>query len=115
MADGLVRVDPPDRLNINVTMRPPTTGGGNRPNNKSIGYKKWRLSRNNPLMDAFSSNSEIAHREHNDSQLNDLVEGGHLDRIANNNNGGSSVSGTTSRPVNSPDTIERLISDADRA
>lgn len=64
-----------------------------------------------PLVDAFNRAPdippELAHRAFNDPELNDIIESGH----ANVN----PSSPTERPPINSPDTIDRLISDADRA
>nr|QOD39472.1 VP [uncultured densovirus] len=87
-SSNLPRVDPPASLNINTTFRPPLAGGV-RPSNASISYRQWRRNPNaGPLLDSFNRVPAVT---------------------PNPNNAGGSVPGR----INSPDTIDRLISEAD--
>lgn len=112
VAANLERVDPPAGLNINTTFRPPVNSDGNRPDNASVSYTAWRNRNRNagPLVDAFNRTPAIdpnnPHRAYNDPELNALIESGTLNNLA-----GGSVPGR----INSPDTLDRLISEADAA
>ena len=59
---GLPRVDPPRKLGIAVTMRPPKNSRtGDRPSNESISYNEWRnrdRGRSGPLIDGFNRQRE---------------------------------------------------------
>ena len=56
---GLPRVDPPKRLGIGVTMRPPKDKKtGKRPDNASITFKEWKARNKGqagPLIEAFKA------------------------------------------------------------
>nr|QOD39572.1 VP [uncultured densovirus] len=59
---GLPRIDPPNRLGIGTTMRPPfNKQSGTRPDNKSITFKEWQrrnAGKAGPLIDAFNKTTE---------------------------------------------------------
>lgn len=60
---GLPRVDPPKRLGIETTMRPPLNKKtGQRPNNQSITFREWQ-DRNSgkagPLIEAFKAGRNV--------------------------------------------------------
>ncbi len=96
---GLVRVDPPARLGINVTMRPPMNRRtGVRPTNKSITFRQWRESGN------ISSSDE-------ESLVAESLSSGELaeveDIIREANAGGISLSDFDDRDGAGPSGVKR--------
>ena len=73
---GLPRVDPPPRLNIAVTARPPINRRtGVRPDNASISFRDWKAQRRGqagPLIDGFNRQREQQDNR-NDHLFNTVV------------------------------------------
>nr|QOD39559.1 VP [uncultured densovirus] len=72
---GLPRVDPPRRLGIETTMRPPRQRDGTRRPNSSIAFHEWERRNSQqagPLIDGFNRQRELGNAQ-NDHLLNTVV------------------------------------------